>query len=469
MNAMRGHGWGRWRPRLALVGALLLWSGSAGAADFDVGLSAYAAGDYATALKEWSELARQGNPEAQYSLGELYEQGRGVAKDEAKAAEWFAAAAEQGHMRAQAKYAGMLAAGRGVARDPAAAVLWWTKAAEQGSAASQVRLAEAYRKGDGVHQDLAKAEALYLEAAEAGDGAARVELFEVRQEIEREAAARAEASLAPAEPQGEPAASETSTASAGEPKDIVPAGSADGQGGATAEVASGAGQPAPAEPVTSHVEAAPADTGAPAEAGAEHAAAPGEPEPEAGTVASDPDDGHEVATEPAPDDPFATLIATKQAVVLSLSGAPAEAAHGAPPAATEPAAATSDHHAQPEEPIADEPPETAVEAPAAEPEPASPAPTETSAEAPDASLPATFRVWLASYEAAAQAEAGWQDLVLRHGDLLAALTPTIVPPDEGAVEGLFRLQAGPFASAVAAQDVCRALGERDADCVAVAP
>jgi len=40
-------------------------------------------------------LAEQGNVEAQYNLGVIYAEGRGVAKDETEAVSWFRKAAEQ--------------------------------------------------------------------------------------------------------------------------------------------------------------------------------------------------------------------------------------------------------------------------------------------------------------------------------------------------------------------------------------
>ena len=46
--------------RCAVV-ALMLAPGAGAAQDVAAGLSAYGAGDYATALKEWRPLAEQGN------------------------------------------------------------------------------------------------------------------------------------------------------------------------------------------------------------------------------------------------------------------------------------------------------------------------------------------------------------------------------------------------------------------------
>jgi TPR repeat protein len=50
-------------------------------ADFQDGLNAYDKQDYATALKEWQPLAKQGNADAQNNLGTMYANGKGVLKD----------------------------------------------------------------------------------------------------------------------------------------------------------------------------------------------------------------------------------------------------------------------------------------------------------------------------------------------------------------------------------------------------
>ena len=55
------------------------------AQDYDAGSEAYRAGDYATALAEWRPLAEQGDADAQYNLGRMYSQGKGVPQDDAEA------------------------------------------------------------------------------------------------------------------------------------------------------------------------------------------------------------------------------------------------------------------------------------------------------------------------------------------------------------------------------------------------
>ena len=49
--------------------------------DFQKGLDAAQNGDYATALKEWTPLAEEGDATAQFNLGVMYEKGEGVPQD----------------------------------------------------------------------------------------------------------------------------------------------------------------------------------------------------------------------------------------------------------------------------------------------------------------------------------------------------------------------------------------------------
>ncbi len=58
-------------------------------AGWDEGMAAYQRGDYATALREWRPLAEQGNAEAQYNLGLMYDNGWGVPQDYVQAHMWY--------------------------------------------------------------------------------------------------------------------------------------------------------------------------------------------------------------------------------------------------------------------------------------------------------------------------------------------------------------------------------------------
>ena len=87
---------------LCLTIAVLLGSvGVSESADDQKGLTAYNSGDYATALREWTPLAEQGDADAQYNLGVMYANGQGVSQDYKTAVKWYRLAAEQGNPRAQ--------------------------------------------------------------------------------------------------------------------------------------------------------------------------------------------------------------------------------------------------------------------------------------------------------------------------------------------------------------------------------
>jgi TPR repeat protein len=68
---------------ICLTIAVLLGStGMSWSADF------HKSGDYATALREWTPLAKQGNARAQYLLGSMCNEGLGVPQDYNAAAKW---------------------------------------------------------------------------------------------------------------------------------------------------------------------------------------------------------------------------------------------------------------------------------------------------------------------------------------------------------------------------------------------
>jgi len=94
------------------------------AQEFDKGLAAARAGDYATALQEWRPLAEQGHAQGQYNLGVLYANGMGVPQDYAEAVNWYRLAAEQGHANAQTNLAAMYMFGNGVIKDYVIAHMW---------------------------------------------------------------------------------------------------------------------------------------------------------------------------------------------------------------------------------------------------------------------------------------------------------------------------------------------------------
>ena len=155
----------------------VMLDGGALAADFQKGEDAYTAGDYATALAEFTPLAKAGDALAQYNLGKMYRFGYGVEKDDAEAMKWYRLAAEAGNAEAQISLGEMYKYGNGVPRDKAEAVKWYRLAAEAGNADGQYNLGRMHdsRLFNGGKDD-AEAVKWYRLAAKAGHGGARYRL-----------------------------------------------------------------------------------------------------------------------------------------------------------------------------------------------------------------------------------------------------------------------------------------------------
>ena len=68
---------------------LALLAGRALADDYDTGLEAYRAEDFAAARTHFEAGAAAGDMRAQFALGLLYDTGRGLAKDLALARQWY--------------------------------------------------------------------------------------------------------------------------------------------------------------------------------------------------------------------------------------------------------------------------------------------------------------------------------------------------------------------------------------------
>ena len=140
--------------RTAILSLVLAFgAGAVLSQDFQKGLAAYEAGDYATALEEWRPLAEKGSAASQFNLGLMYGNGTGVLQDYAEAVKWYRLAAEQGDASAQYNLGVMYDKGTGVLQDYAEAVKWFRLSAEQGSVDAQHILGAMYDKGTGVLQD----------------------------------------------------------------------------------------------------------------------------------------------------------------------------------------------------------------------------------------------------------------------------------------------------------------------------
>lgn len=137
------------------------------------GIAAYTTGNYAKAIYEFKLSAERGDAVSQYSLGVMYDNGQGVAKDTTEAGRWYRLAAEQGHAAAQYNLGLIYHTGKGAPKDNKEAAKWFLSSAKQGVAPAQYNLGVMYVDGKGVPQDYAKAAYWFILAADQGDASAQ--------------------------------------------------------------------------------------------------------------------------------------------------------------------------------------------------------------------------------------------------------------------------------------------------------
>jgi TPR repeat protein len=138
-----------------LLTALIAAPGSAHAG-LKEGLGAYDRAEYATALKELTPPAEEGNAKAQYRLGKMFNLGQGLPPDKKEAAKWFHLAAQQGLAEAQGALGYLCLVGEGVSQNSELALEWTRKAAAQGDATAQFNLSVMYGERFGIKKSPAE-------------------------------------------------------------------------------------------------------------------------------------------------------------------------------------------------------------------------------------------------------------------------------------------------------------------------
>ena len=145
---MRRHGLGPRAERYMghALGLLILWgafahSQPANADPFGDGVAAFLAGDYETALKIARPLAAQGDARAQDFLGEMYEDGDGVAQDYQEALKWYRLSAHQGSSWAQVDLGKMYANGKGTPSDIVRSYMWFDVGSTASTAVNDIQSA----------------------------------------------------------------------------------------------------------------------------------------------------------------------------------------------------------------------------------------------------------------------------------------------------------------------------------------
>ena len=125
---------------------------------------------FRTALEWLTEAAEAGLVHAQYELGKIYRDGRGVEKDALLAAAWLTRAAEQGSDAASyALGALLLTGGEGLAKDILSALNWLRRSAEDGNQYAQYRLGRLLLRGEDVPREIEEAVRWLTASAEQGN------------------------------------------------------------------------------------------------------------------------------------------------------------------------------------------------------------------------------------------------------------------------------------------------------------
>ena len=124
----------------------------------------------------WLRWAAEGVAEAQYMLGGMLVEGRGVAVDLFRARNWFQRAAEAGITDAKVALGEMLLNGRGGQRDASAALDLVRAGGSKGHSGAMFALGAIHGGGHGFAADRALAQRWFQAAAEMGHGEAQLML-----------------------------------------------------------------------------------------------------------------------------------------------------------------------------------------------------------------------------------------------------------------------------------------------------
>ncbi len=138
----------------------------------------------------WDRYAAGAGPLEQFHLGQMYQQGCGVAQDLVAAKTWFERSAQSGLLEAQLELAAFISLDA-----PAQSLQWYLKAAEQNSPIALLAVARCFAAGVGHPQSLTRAVDFYVKAASESNSEAQQELSLLMQ---RHAAELADAWLAQA-------------------------------------------------------------------------------------------------------------------------------------------------------------------------------------------------------------------------------------------------------------------------------
>jgi TPR repeat protein len=129
------------------------------------GNKAYAAKDYAAAMRWYMMAASQGDAAALDDVGEFYFYGHGVPVDYGQAMIWYRRAAAKGNATAEDGIGALYARGQGVSVNYAEAMKWFRMAAAQNNSDASNWMGYFYAHGLGVPMDQNQAQNWYAKSA----------------------------------------------------------------------------------------------------------------------------------------------------------------------------------------------------------------------------------------------------------------------------------------------------------------
>ena len=125
------------------------------------GFSAFESKHFSRAMQLLAPYAEKGNPDAQYSLGIMYQNGLGIVRNPVLAFRWMREAAKQKHGLSCHSLGLMYLEGDCVEKNSRRPFDYFSLAAEQDLEGSIIMLAQMYDEGTGVKKDSERAKILY--------------------------------------------------------------------------------------------------------------------------------------------------------------------------------------------------------------------------------------------------------------------------------------------------------------------
>ncbi len=155
---------------------LLVVGGVCSAASLEKAIEAYEFEEYGDAFKWLKPWASDGEAEAQYRLGIMYEKGYGVDTSSRKALKWYRLAAAQGHRASKRRLKNLRQSTITAAGSESVATQWYQDLAEEGDPDAQYNLGFMHETGWSTPVDEGEAARWYEKAAKKGILKARFRL-----------------------------------------------------------------------------------------------------------------------------------------------------------------------------------------------------------------------------------------------------------------------------------------------------